>query len=241
MSTSLRRTRQLLIAAKCFADAEATLPLILPLLKLMPARLAGILAEERITELAVTADQQIVSTRGRRLEIPSQLETLGLSKSDARAFERTLAETAAAQSTEWRFKTEPGDLISSVCASVSDEDLVLLGHRPLLRQRGRVLLLRSRSATKDRAQEMASKLAQALRTVVSEVPPEEGEVSQDILARVDRSHASLVVADFRAGPLKTREELRRLLDAARCPVAVLGVAEIRRRNRSPAQKTAKKG
>ncbi|MFY0691673.1 MAG: hypothetical protein JXR14_07095 [Paracoccaceae bacterium] len=225
MTRSSQQARRLVIAASSFADAEAALPLIVPLLDLMPARLAGLLAGERIADLAVTAKQQIVSSRGALLSIPSQERAHGLSQGDARAFERALASAAASHATSWRFATETGELTGTVCASVTKEDVVVLGHRPILRQRGRVLLI----GTGTDARDVAQALARAQSTVVDEMQPAEGEATQDILAKVDRSHAATVVADFSAGPLRTREELKRLLEAARCPVAILGAAEIRHR------------
>jgi len=47
----------------------------------------------------------------------------------------------------------------------------------------------------------------------------------EILSRISRMNASVVVLDLSAGPFRTHDQLRLLLGVARCPVLVLGAAQ----------------
>ena len=233
MTVHNQQKRRLLIAASSFSDAEAALPLVTPLLEFTPAHLAGLLSGNEVADLVLMEGQQIVSSRGSLFSVPSQSQSRGFGAGDARAFKKLLAKVAGARSVSWTFEAGKSDLIASVCATATIDDIVLLGHRPISRFHGRVLLIGQERTQTGAARSMAEALARALATVVTEIHPDDREAVESILARVDQSHASLVVADFKTGPLRSEADLRLLFGAARCPVAVLGAGAIRQPREDP--------
>ena len=228
MTGPAQSARRLMVAAGTYCDAEAALALVGPLLELLPMQLAGLYAEERLDDLALVKDQRVVSASGTLVELPPRDRARGVAAGEARAFRKSLAKTAATRAAQWSFEAASGDLIARVCASVTGDDVLLLGHRPILRPRGPVLHIGSIKDKGTEARHVAEAMARALSTAVKDVLAAENDSPLDALRRVDRSHAAMVVADFRAGPLSSEAELRRLLNAARCPVTVFGAATIGR-------------
>ena len=228
MTVPTPRLPRLLIAAECFSDAQSAFRLVRPLQELFSAQLSGLLSSHEFAEYAVTAGQQIVSATGSFVDIPSPRHAHGIAAGEARAFRRALAEVADKDTRDWTFRSLSGELISEVCGLAAPEDVVLLGRRPICRSEGRVLLIGSDTSRRQSARALAERMALALMTAVREIEVRRG--GNDVLRTVDRSHAALVVADFREGPLKKESELRALFEAARCPVVILGASEIRSSN-----------
>lgn len=233
MTEATFRARRILIGAGSFADAQAAFPLVERLAENLTAELGGILVEETIlSEIAGLPKQRIVTSSGSLVVAPTPRQFRTLLESDAKAFRRALS--TLARTRKWSFERRRGELISGLCEAARGWDLLLLGHRATCRQAGRVVLIAPpKSATQEvarLAETLGRRLgtgvraldlgAQDLRTGNTEPIRSEGE----LLARIGRMHASAVFLDLSAGPLRTYDQLRSLLAAARCPVAVLGAA-----------------
>lgn len=160
-------------------------------------------------------------------------------ESDARAFRASLSGLARAKTRNWTFERRHGELISGLCDAAKGWDLLLLGYRQIHRQAGRVVLIAPPKSASQDAVGLAQNLAQALRTnlfafAIGPEPPRPEDHGLDckwlfseveILSRISRMNASVVVLDLSVGPLRTHDQLRLLLGVARCPVLVLGAAQ----------------
>ncbi len=231
MSEKSHGASRILIAASSFADAQAALSQIAPLMDIFSGEIAGLLSRVDAAEMAVFSGQHIVSERGTLLSVPSSKDARTLAEGDARAFRQQLARVAECHRRRWTFDFTTGELLARVLGEMQRDDVLVLGHRPLSRQGGRVFLIRSDAEGAETSRAVAEALAHASGTLVSEIVANRPKEVQRSLSRLDRSLATAVVADFNAGPLQGEADLRRLLSAARCPVAVLGAAAILRASR----------
>lgn len=222
MSAGDARTRKLLLAAASLADAEAALVLCRAILELSPAKPTGLIIVSESAGIWAGRTHRIVTTSGALLAVPSLEQAQRIARSDVRALEARLAELAAALSTDWACGLSSGELVREAFAAIEGNDILVLGQRPMLRQRGKVLLLGPDASPAARA--LAEALARATGTVVEIIEPG----GEDAVARVDRSHAGAVVVDCETFAVESEEELGRLVAAARCPVAVLGGSRVRR-------------
>ena len=103
----------------------------------------------------------------------------------------------------------------------------MLGYRDLHKRPGQVVLIAARSDEGGRAQTLAHDLALALKSSVLtlSLPSEDGEnetTEAQLLSQLSRVNAATVVVDLAASPFRTEDQLRQALDAARCPIVVLG-------------------
>jgi len=239
MITPPKSPKRLLIGAGSFADAQAALRLTEQLAETFAGDFGGLLVEETVvTEVVDLPGQRVVTLSGTLLVAPSSRQVRSLIESDAKAFRETLSGLARAKTRKWSFERRQGDLISGLCEMATDWDLVLLGHRKIHRRTGRVVLIAPPGAGSQDAMNLAENLAKALRTDLrifslgaEHLEPDDrrgdGErfSSKDaMLARLNRTNASVVVLDLSAGPFRTQDHLRYVLAAARCPVLVLGAA-----------------
>lgn len=226
MSTTEDRRKRLLIGAGSFADAESGLRLVELLAGRVNADLGGVLIEPR----AVTFHgQKLISAAGSLREAPSEVEAARAAERDARAFRQKLSVVAKSRTLAWSFDRRTGDLAATLCEAAREWDMVVIGASPMHRTRGKVIWIMPGDArTRDKAREFAETLAQALPSDVVSLSvgvPEADETfdtEADLLSRLNRVNAAVVVIDMIAGPLTTPEALRRLLGAARCPVLILG-------------------
>lgn len=225
MSAPTQSEERLLIAASSFADAEAALKLARILARNKPIAFAGIFIDENPSEIALGASQRMVTLHGAMIAVPSPQQARLMARSESQAFRRLLSETAQGVSATWSFTETTGELVTGVCASARQVDVVLCGHRPLRRETGRVLLIAGPDTPAGPARALADALAREIGTDVVELG-QDAVSKSDILLRADRAYASAVVADFASGPLTTETDLRRLIAAARCPVAVLGAGRL---------------
>ena len=237
MTDEAPKERRLVIAAGSLSDAEAALVLARAILEWSPARAMGLMIDTEIAGFVMNQGHRIVSTRGTLLRIPSREQARRIARSEARAFEARLAELAAARSEGWTCELSEGEFVSRACAAIEEGDILLLGQRPMLRHRGSVLLVGPGPdvPVPETARSLAEVLARACATVVSALQAGATGEEDDIVARIGRSHAAAVVVDLAAGPLTSEDDLRRLLAAARCPVAVLGGSRVVSRERAMAQ------
>lgn len=238
MTAAQRPSRRLLIGAGSFADAQTAFRLAERLVEEMAEELGGMLVEESfLTEIAGLPKQRVITPSGTLIGAPSPTQLRTLMASDAKAFRKALS--AVARSRKWSFEQRRGELISGLCKAASGWDLLLLGHRQMHRLAGQVLLIRPPLPASQEAVHLATKLAGALQTQsvaftlgAAETIQEPGllkteafESEGELLERMARIHASAVVLDLGVGPLRTYDQLRLVLAAARCPVLVLGASQ----------------
>lgn len=254
MTSPPKSPRRLLIGAGSFADAQAALRLAERLAETLSGDLGGLLVEETVvTEIVDRPGQRVVTSSGTVVVAPSPRQVRTLMESDARAFRDSLSGLARARTRKWSFERRQGDLIGGLRESARGWDVLLLGHRPMHQRAGRVVLISPPGGAARDAADLAHDLARALRTdlVALSFGPETAETSATpatpktpaapaadeprgehehfasepaLLARLGRLNATAVVLDLAAGPLRSYDQLRRLLDAARCPVLVFGAA-----------------
>ncbi len=175
----------------------------------------------------------MITSSGTSIVAPSQRKIRAVLESDAKAFRETLS--AVADARKWSFERRRGELISRLCEAAKGWDLLLLGHREMHRLTGQVILIAPPVGASREAENLAYRLARALRTRVTTLSLREPETPQPspeflrneiaLFARIGRIHASAVVVDLSAGPLRTFDQLRQLHAAARCPVLVLRAAQ----------------
>lgn len=235
MTSPSKPSKRLLIGASCFADAKAALRLAERLGGTLFGELGGLLVEETIvTEIVDLPWQRVVTSSGTFVVVPSRQQIRTLVESDAKAFRDTLSGLAQSKARKWSFERRHGDLISGLCAAAAGWDILLLGHRETHRQAGKIVVIAPPVTAPQSAIELAEDLAKALRTelVTASIGTEETPAQQHmpfssdaaLLAYINRTSASAVVLDLSAGPLRTHDQLRHVLAAARCPVLVLGAA-----------------
>ena len=222
------RKRKLVIAAESLGGAEAALAFCSAVLDWTPAKPTGLIIEPDDSNLW-TNSGQIVSATGAVLTIPPFERLRRVAKSDAKALDARLASLAIAYDTEWTCEAIDGELVTQACASIADDDILLLGQRPITPRPGKVLLLEPNDEPSEASIGLAGALAQASATSISLMRQQEGSDKDDLVARVDQSYVGAVVVDLDAGPIHGESDLRRLFAAARCPVAVLGASRLRRR------------
>lgn len=234
MTETPRETRRILIGAGSFADARAALRLVERLAENLATELGGVFVEDTtLTELASLPGQRIITSGGTVVVTPSRRQIRTVVESDARAFRKMLSRMARQQ--KWSFEHRHGELISGLCEAAKGWDLLLLGHRETYGFSGHVVLLEpldgASEATEKLAEDLASRLdadmiRMSLATTPTKIPSDISETeyftSEDaLLARIERIHASAIVLDLSAGPLRTYGQLRRLLASGRCPIVVL--------------------
>lgn len=230
--------RRILIGVGSFADAGAALRLAERLVANLTAEVGGVLVEETVlAELAEMPGQRVITASGAFIVAPSRHQIRTVADSDAKAFQQMLS--GLTRSKDCFFERRHGELIRELCEAAKAWDLLLLGYRETLRLTGRVVML-APSAGASRAMldltEDLSRLlgASTVRMSLAPEPAEAGNVplgseqfpsEEALLERIGRIHASAIVVDLSAGPLRTHDQLRRLFAAARCPVFVLGAGQ----------------
>ena len=228
MSAAGRKGRKLIIAAESLGGADAALTLCRAILDWASATPSGLIVEPEGTAIWTGRDPKLVSTRGTLLAAPTLDGLKRMAKGDATELAARLSNLARALNMEWDCNLAAGELVSAACAALAEEDILLLGQRPMFRSRSRVLLLGGQEGASKTSRDLAEVLARASRTTVTVLLPDALADDDAIVARVDRTHAAAVVVDLDAGPVTGEDSLRRLYMAARCPVVALGAARIRR-------------
>lgn len=228
MSAVAARARRLVIAAESLGGAEAALAFCRSILEWSPAKPTGRIIDSDSAGYWTGSGNRLVSTGGAVLPIPPPDRLRRMARGDAEALAARLAGLATELNTESTCELCEGELVSMACATIEHDDILILGQRPVVPRRGKVLLLEAGHGASVAARGLADALAWANATSVSLISPARDADQDALIAQVDRSHAGVVVADFEAGPLSGEDELRRLFAAARCPVTVLGGSRIRR-------------
>ena len=217
------------IAASSFADASAGVRLAALLSSRLEADLQGIfIEEEEQIALFGSPAARIVTAAGANLALPSPQELHAALKRDALAFEREIARVAARHARSWSFRTLQGRLVAQLGKLLGTTDIVLLGQRPLHRLRGPVIRLDGGSRPTIAAN-LAADLGAPLIDVVVAAPGTKANdkaltaaSTEAALNLIGRTSASAIVVDTRSGPFRTPEQIRDLLEVARCPVILVG-------------------
>ena len=235
-------TTRILIGAGSYADAQTAIHLAEQLAGMLPTEMGGVLIDDSLfVGMARLPGQRVITSNGTLLVAPSASQAQTLFEGDARAFRQTLAKMAQTRTLKWTFEQRRGDLIGSLCDAARGWDILLLGYRRLHSRHGRVVVIAppvEPSLTLDR---LAVDLADALDTDILTLAVSNGTVSPEepvqttstasrieldnedrLLSCLNRINAAAVVVDMKSGPLHNQDQLRQLLNAARCPVVVLG-------------------
>lgn len=231
-----RRSRRVLIAAGCLADARAALRLTTYFTDSETGEIGGVLVEETlVSEVAVLPNQQVVTTGGAMVIAPTPSQLHRIAESEARAFRQALSE--AAKGRKWTFERQRGDLISGIFDAARDWDLLVLGYHEIGKLKGGVVLIAPAKAAAPEASHLAEVIAKRVGTRTLTLTLDADQAAQgspsadtrsfpserELLSYVGRIRASAVVLDISAGPLRTPDQLRRLVEVARCPLVLLGV------------------
>lgn len=212
---------RIVVAASCFADASSGVRLAALLSSRIEAEVEGVFVEEEEQAgLFHNPAARLVTPGGEQVAAPSPEELRAALKRDALAFEREIARIALEHARHWSFRTLRGRLLASIGELLQAHDILLLGHRPLLTMRGPVIRLGA-TGRPDIAAGLAADLGAPIVDIAIAAPMTVGSLAET-LALVGRTSASAIVIDTASGPFRTPGEINDLLDAARCPVILVG-------------------
>lgn len=228
MSPGHQEERKLVIAAESLGGADAALAFCRAILDWAPATPSGLIVEPQSAAFWAGRDPKLVSTRGTLLAVPTLDRLRRIARGDAKKFGARLSDLARSLDIEWNCALVAGELVSSACAALSGEDILLLGQCPVFRGRGRrcVLLLGDQKGASEASRALAEAIARASQTSVTVILAKAKEDEEAIVGLVERTHATAVVVDFKAGPVKRVDGLRRLYTVSRCPIVALGAAHV---------------
>lgn len=224
---------RIVVAASCFADASSGIRLASLLSSRIEADVEGVFVEEEEQAgLFHNPAARIVTTSGERIPAPSPEELRAALKRDALAFEREIARVALEHARKWSFRTLRGRLLPSIGALLHAHDILLLGHRPLLKMRGPVIRLGATNRP-DIAAGLAADLGAPIVDIAIAAPETASGDTRgsdtitvvsvaEALAFISRTNASAIVVDTALGPFRLPNEINDLLDSARCPVVLVG-------------------
>lgn len=239
MNTPNRPGLRILVGAGSFADAVAALRIIERLPSDFCRGLGGVLVEEADTlATCQIPHQRVVLLSGSTALAPDPSQFRNLLRADARAFRQSLARAADPEGKEWVFAQDKGDLVSTSLRTAVGWDILVIGYRQVHKVPGNIVLMTEASAVSDDMNEAAGRLVRRLGVgpLVLSVradddtsgPPQTGaipfETLADALRTLARINADAVLVDLRQGPIRTRDDLARLLEAARCPLIVFGAS-----------------
>ena len=244
MSAQSETASRILIGASSFADAAAALRLIERIIRELQPSLGGILVDET-TPLAICElpNQRVISASGQVSLAPQRAQVNAMIEADARAFRKSLSHIAETAGASWTFERGIGDLLQKSLDIGTASDILVLAQRKTHPVRGKVVLLSSSTASESKVMDMSRLLAQNLSAdhivmAVDETDkrldasggtgPGHFRTLTDVLSRLARINAQAVILDLAQGPVRSIEELRQLVDVARCPVFVFGMSAISR-------------
>ena len=225
--TAAASHQRVLVCAANFAGAQSALAIADRLVQLFGMDIGGLFPEDfAALDKVVSPGQRIVTATGTLLVAPSRGQLEQVFSGEARAFQGALSRLAERHTLTWSFERRSGEMMESLCQAARGWDILLIGQRRLRDRSGPVLNVGSAGQDSDQNHDLTARLARALGTYVTDLTAatETAEDRQAILARVSRMHGALVVTDATHGPFRSEEELRQLIDAARCPVLVTGAS-----------------
>lgn len=230
MTETTRSRRRILIGAGSFADAETALWIADRLSDAMIADLGGLLVEDADAfNMPGGPHQRIVTSTGSVVIAPSRDRLHLMLASDARAFRTRLERLARTRSLRCTFERRSGELVSGLCQAAESWDVLVVGYRRTHRGTGRVVVVQPEASNSDEATALSDMLSKALHADVVTIRPdvaERGGSPEALFSKISRINAAVVVADLTTGPVTSIDQLRRLLDAARAPVLVVGASSV---------------
>ncbi len=228
MSAEATMRKRLLIGAVTFADADSALRLAEKISAALTLELGGLMvAEPGFAGGVGTPRARLVTLTGSLVPEPTPEQASVVSRAEARAFRAALSRLAAERGGAWSFEEQTGELVSGLCGAARSWDVLAIGYRQVHRRAGKIILLEASRRERGEADAIVDVLKAALNVRVERMP-RSALGDAEGLARIDRSHASVVVLDLTDGPSVTEVELRRLIDAARCPVLIIGAERLTR-------------
>ena len=220
MSAPVRERRRILIGAVSFADAESVLRLAEKMSAALTLDFGGLLIEDSDAVGAAGSPRaRLVTSTGVLVPGPTAERAGMIARAEARAFRAALSRLAAARGVGWSFETRTGELVSGLIGEAQGWDLLAIGYRQIRRPSGRIILLGTEGGGGGEADTVVDALAAALGARVERLPLPDDDAALD---RLSRSHAAAVVVDLSDGVGLNEDALRRLIDAARCPVLIVG-------------------
>ncbi|MFT5786053.1 MAG: hypothetical protein ACI9KK_001406 [Ascidiaceihabitans sp.] len=232
--------KRILVGAASFADATAALRIIAQLPSNFCSGLGGVLVEDLDT-LAVCQfpDQRVVLFSGIKTLAPSLSQVRSLLNADARAFQHSLARATDPSGTDWAFAQDKGELVSTSLRAAKGWDILVIGYHQIHNIKGKIILMTSPSATSNEMDVVSKNLSQQFAagcvdfSVRSDVEGAVGTLSSnevqfdtfdESLKALTRTNALAVLVDLARGPVRNRNDLARVLEAARCPLVVFGAS-----------------
>lgn len=228
-----RPHKRILIGAASCADADSALRLARILATTGTVDLGGLFVSERTLEArAAMPGQRIITTSGSMILAPDKNQIRTLLQSEQRAFHENLSRFAQSVSAVWNFESRSGDLIQEVSGAARSWDILLLGYRATHRRRGSVVVIEPPAGAPN-LRELGTALATALDTdavilsIGVDPSPNHQTFSSSaaLLDHLSRLHAAAVVVDLSASLFRSFQDLRALMDIARCPIIITKPAE----------------
>lgn len=228
-----RMRKRVLIGAGSFAEAEGALRLVEAIARLHAAELHGLLLSELATqEMAQAFGGRVVSLSGHIRAAPTGEQIRHLSRGEERAFRQALARLAEARGASWSFESRTGELSRTVSETFAQWDFFVVARQRRRMSAGRVVLLHALGGrVRGEGRRLAELLGGAHSRVVELALPDAGAPAGEAAeagtaapqsAAIGQGDAALLILDL-AGARRIDEGwLRRILDAARCPVLILG-------------------
>lgn len=235
MATPDTARLRILVGAGSFVDAEQALRIIARLPADTLAGLGGILVEEVDTLVACQIPhQRVVLPDGTTRLAPDLSQVRTLLKADARAFRKSLENTAKPDRADWVFAQDKGDLVGAALRAAQGWDVLIFGYRQVHKVTGKVVTISGSGAASPEIDAAADSLKRQFVTdridmSVSAAPNPRADTQRfssfdECLRTLARTNALAVLVDLSQGPVKNHEDLARLLEAARCPLFVFGAS-----------------
>jgi hypothetical protein len=221
-----QRERRLLIAASSLADAEFALEMARPILEWAAASPAALFVEMDFVRFATGPVHGIVTAGGAVQPLPPAELARRMARRDAREIERRLAALTSGAGPSVACEMAIGDLVSMACAAILEEDILLLGRRPVAPRRGDVLFLGGPGPADAPARALAELIARLSSSRLIEGPLDVLRDHAGLERLLAQGRVSVIVVDAGAGSDIDAADLRRLFAAARSPVAVMGASRI---------------
>lgn len=226
---------RILVGAGSYVDAVAAVRIVERLAETLNTELGGVLVEENTLELCRLPNQRVVQSSGETTHAPNRAQVRTLMQADARAFRQLLAKAAHPSRPFGFFTQERGDLVPTALQTAAGWDLLIIGHRRVHKMRGKIVVLGSQGPDETAMDTMAVRLSDKLRTQKIQFAIQTARVSEaagviqlktlgETLGALSRLNAEAVLLDLRTGIVQDQTDLARVVEAARCPVIVFGVA-----------------
>ena len=190
--------------------------------------------ESATIALCQLPNQRIVSSGGALVVAPNASQLRTVLDADARAFRALLEQISKSIEVQYSFERTMGDLVQNALNASVAWDIIVFGHRHIHPVRGKIVLLEASGTPNQELVNFADHLVHAasadcLVFTVGSSPaaPRRGRhfgTIQDALAELARMNVEGVLVDLVRGPIHTPDDLRHLLELARCPVFAFGPA-----------------